>query len=51
MAVFQKMAIGHAGDYAVRALFQSFAHAAGLHGFNRLRRRPKRLQRFDQVAA
>ena len=33
MAVFQKMAIGHAGDFAIRALFQSFAHAAGLYGF------------------
>src|SRR4051794_5593959 len=33
MAVFQKMAIGHAGDFAVRTLFQSFAHAAGLYGF------------------
>jgi predicted nucleotide-binding protein (sugar kinase/HSP70/actin superfamily) len=33
MAVFQKMAIGHVGDFAVRALFQSFAHAAGLYGF------------------
>ncbi len=34
MAVFQKMAIGHVGDFAVRALFQSFAHAAGLYGFH-----------------
>jgi predicted nucleotide-binding protein (sugar kinase/HSP70/actin superfamily) len=33
MAVFQKMAIGRAGDFGVRALFQSFAHAAGLYGF------------------
>ena len=34
MAVFQKMAIGHVGDFAVRALFQTFAHAAGLYGFH-----------------
>ena len=33
MAVFQKMAIGHAGDFGIRLLFQSFAHAAGLYGF------------------
>lgn len=32
-AVFQKLAIGHAGDFAIRALFQSFAHALGLYGF------------------
>ncbi|MBX3211738.1 MAG: 2-hydroxyglutaryl-CoA dehydratase [Labilithrix sp.] len=33
MAVFQKLAIGYAGDFGVRLLFQSFAHAAGLYGF------------------
>ncbi len=33
MAVFEKMAIGHAGDFAIRSLFQAFAHAAGLYGF------------------
>jgi predicted nucleotide-binding protein (sugar kinase/HSP70/actin superfamily) len=33
MAVFQKLAIGYGGDFGVRLLFQSFAHAAGLYGF------------------
>lgn len=33
MAVFQKLAIGYAGDFGIRLLFQSFAHAAGLYGF------------------
>ncbi len=33
MAVFQKLAIAHVGDFAVRALFQTFAHAAGLYGY------------------
>ncbi|MDF2694238.1 MAG: Activator of (R)-2-hydroxyglutaryl-CoA dehydratase [Labilithrix sp.] len=33
LAVFQKLAIGYAGDFGVRLLFQSFAHAAGLYGF------------------
>ncbi len=34
LAVFQKRAISHGGDFAVRALFQTFAHAAGLYGFH-----------------
>lgn len=33
LAVFQKFAISHGGDFAVRALFQTFAHAAGLYGY------------------
>jgi predicted nucleotide-binding protein (sugar kinase/HSP70/actin superfamily) len=33
MAVFQKLAIAYGGDFAVRGLFQTFAHAAGLYGF------------------
>src|SRR6185436_9683758 len=33
-AVLQKRAISHGGDFAVRALFQTFAHAAGLYGFH-----------------
>src|SRR3954469_5464735 len=33
MAVFQKLAIGKAGDFGVRALFQTFAHACGLYGY------------------
>jgi predicted nucleotide-binding protein (sugar kinase/HSP70/actin superfamily) len=33
MAVFQKLAIGVAGDFGVRALFQTFAHATGLYGY------------------
>jgi predicted nucleotide-binding protein (sugar kinase/HSP70/actin superfamily) len=33
LAVFQKLAIGYAGDFGMRLLFQSFAHAAGLYGF------------------
>lgn len=33
LAVFQKLAIGYAGDFGIRLLFQSFAHAAGLYGF------------------
>ena len=32
-AVFQKMAISHGGDKLVRALFQTFAHCAGLYGY------------------
>ncbi len=32
-AVFQKLAIGQLGDVGVRALFQTFAHAAGLYGY------------------
>ncbi len=31
--VFQKLAIGKAGDFGVRALFQTFAHATGLYGY------------------
>jgi predicted nucleotide-binding protein (sugar kinase/HSP70/actin superfamily) len=34
MAVFQKRAISHGGDLAVRGLFQTFAHAAGLYGYH-----------------
>ncbi|MDB4943425.1 MAG: Activator of (R)-2-hydroxyglutaryl-CoA dehydratase [Labilithrix sp.] len=33
MAVFQKLAISRGGDFAVRALFQTFAHVTGLYGF------------------
>ena len=33
LVVMQKLAIGYAGDFGIRALFQSFAHAAGLYGF------------------
>jgi predicted nucleotide-binding protein (sugar kinase/HSP70/actin superfamily) len=33
MAVFQKLAIAYGGDLGVRALFQTFAHAAGLYGY------------------
>ncbi len=33
MTVFQKLAISWGGDFGVRLLFQSFAHAAGLYGF------------------
>ena len=33
MAVFQKLAIGKAGDFGVRALCQTFAHATGLYGY------------------
>jgi predicted nucleotide-binding protein (sugar kinase/HSP70/actin superfamily) len=33
LAVFQKLAIGYAGDFGVRALFQTFAHVTGLYGF------------------
>lgn len=33
LAVFEKLAIGYAGDFGIRLLFQSFAHAAGLYGF------------------
>lgn len=32
-AVFQKMAISYGGDKLVRALFQTFAHCAGLYGY------------------
>ena len=32
-AVAQKYAISRGGDFAVRALFQTFAHAAGLYGY------------------
>jgi len=32
-AVFQKLAISHGGDKLVRALFQTFAHCAGLYGY------------------
>ena len=32
-AVFQKLAIGKVGDLAVRGLFQTFAHVAGLYGY------------------
>jgi predicted nucleotide-binding protein (sugar kinase/HSP70/actin superfamily) len=32
-AVAQKFAIGHGADFVIRALFQTFAHAAGLYGF------------------
>ncbi|MBX3186621.1 MAG: 2-hydroxyglutaryl-CoA dehydratase [Labilithrix sp.] len=32
-AVFQKYLISRGGDFAVRALFQTFAHAAGLYGY------------------
>jgi predicted nucleotide-binding protein (sugar kinase/HSP70/actin superfamily) len=32
-AVFQKLAISRGGDFGVRALFQTFAHAAGLYGY------------------
>ncbi len=32
-AVFQKYAISHGGDKAVRLLFQTFAHVAGLYGY------------------
>jgi predicted nucleotide-binding protein (sugar kinase/HSP70/actin superfamily) len=33
-AVFQKLAISHIGDKAVKAFFQVFAHAAGLYGYH-----------------
>jgi predicted nucleotide-binding protein (sugar kinase/HSP70/actin superfamily) len=33
-AVFQKRAISWGGDRAVRALFQTFAHVAGLYGYH-----------------
>jgi predicted nucleotide-binding protein (sugar kinase/HSP70/actin superfamily) len=33
MAVFQKLAIAYLGDFGVRALFQTFAHATGLYGY------------------
>ncbi len=33
MAVFQKLAIAYGGDFAVRALFQTFAYATGLYGY------------------
>ena len=33
-AVFQRLAIGKAGDFAVRGLFQTFAYAAGLYGYH-----------------
>jgi predicted nucleotide-binding protein (sugar kinase/HSP70/actin superfamily) len=32
-AVLKKMAISHGGDKAVRLLFQTFAHVAGLYGY------------------
>jgi predicted nucleotide-binding protein (sugar kinase/HSP70/actin superfamily) len=32
-AVLQKLAISHLGDKAVKAIFQVFAHAAGLYGY------------------
>lgn len=32
-AVFQKLAISHLGDMAVKGIFQVFAHAAGLYGY------------------
>lgn len=32
-AVFQKLAISHLGDKAVKGFFQVFAHAAGLYGY------------------
>lgn len=31
--VFTKYAISHGGDFAVRGLFQTFAHVAGLYGY------------------
>jgi hypothetical protein len=34
MAVFQKLAISHVGDLAVRGLFQTFAYATGLYGYH-----------------
>jgi predicted nucleotide-binding protein (sugar kinase/HSP70/actin superfamily) len=33
-AVFQKMAISRGGDFGVRALFQTFAYAAGFYGYH-----------------
>ena len=33
MAVFQKLAISWGGDFAVRSLFQTFAHLVGLYGY------------------
>lgn len=33
LAVFEKLAISRGGDFVVRALFQTFAHALGLYGY------------------
>ncbi|MFO0741674.1 MAG: 2-hydroxyglutaryl-CoA dehydratase [Labilithrix sp.] len=33
LVVLQKLAIGYAGDFGIRALFQTFAHVTGLYGF------------------
>jgi len=33
MVVFEKLAVSHLGDFAVRSIFQVFAHAGGLYGY------------------
>jgi predicted nucleotide-binding protein (sugar kinase/HSP70/actin superfamily) len=42
MIVFQRLAIGYLGDFAVRSLFQTFAHALGLYGY--------KLPNMDEIA-